>query len=293
MPSTYAHFCLGRETARLLTPEPLEAITRYPQLYSIGLHGPDLFFYYKPLSKNPVSRLGHEFHDRPGRDFFERAARVLQMHPNSLAHRAYVYGFLCHFALDTLSHDYVAEKEAASGLSHARIESELERALMLRDGLDPASYRPTGHMVPSEENAAVIADFFPEVTQEQVLDSLRGMVFYLDLLVAPSALKRWVIFTALRLCREFWQVSLRSWAGWWSALTRNPGVRTAMRNCSGGSIGQRSWQPGSSGTLTGWWRAVRQRTPSMGAPLIPSRNRRQQTHEQTETHPGGAQLGSL
>ena len=69
LPSTYAHFCLGRETARLLTPEPLEAITRYPQLYSIGLHGPDLFFYYKPLSKNPVSRLGHEFHDRPGRDF--------------------------------------------------------------------------------------------------------------------------------------------------------------------------------------------------------------------------------
>ena len=90
MPSTYAHFCLGRETARLLTPEPLEAITRYPQLYSIGLHGPDLFFYYKPLSKNPVSRLGHEFHDRPGRDFFERAARVLQMHSDSLAHRAYV-----------------------------------------------------------------------------------------------------------------------------------------------------------------------------------------------------------
>lgn len=203
MPSTYAHFCLGRETARLLTPEPLEAITRYPQLYFIGLHGPDLFFYYKPLSKNPVSRLGHEFHDRPGRDFFERAARVLQMHPDSLAHRAYVYGFLCHFALDTLSHDYVAEKEAASGLSHARIESELERALMLRDGLDPASHRPTGHLMPSEENAAVIADFFPEVTQEQVLDSLRGMVFYLDLLVAPSALKRWVIFTALRLAGQF------------------------------------------------------------------------------------------
>ena len=74
---------------------------------------------------------------------------------------------------------------------------------MLRDGLDPASHRPTGHLVPSEENAAVIADFFPEVTQEQVLDSLRGMVFYLNLLVAPSALKRWVIFTALRLAGQF------------------------------------------------------------------------------------------
>ena len=203
MPSTYAHFCLGRETARLLGPEPLEAITRYPQLYSIGLHGPDLFFYYKPLSKNLVNRLGHAFHDRPGRDFFERAARVLQAHPDSLAHRAYTYGFLCHFALDTLSHDYVAEKEAESGLSHARIESELERTLMLQDGLDPVRHRPTGHLVASEENAAVIADFFPEVTPEQVLDSLRGMVFYLNLLVAPSALKRWVIFTALRLAGQY------------------------------------------------------------------------------------------
>ena len=36
-----------------------------------------------------------------------------------------------------------------------------------------------------------------------MLDSLRGMVFYLDLLVAPSALKRWVIFTALRLAGQF------------------------------------------------------------------------------------------
>ena len=194
---------MGRETARLLEPTALGVITQAPQLYSIGLHGPDLFFYYKPLSKNPVNQLGHGLHDRPGREFFERAARVLKAHPDSVAHRAYVYGFLCHFVLDTLSHDYVAEAMAATGLSHTRIETELERTLMLQDGLEPVSHHTTGHLVPSEENAVVIADFFPELTVEQVLDSLRGMIFYLDLLVAPSALKRWAIFTALRLAGQY------------------------------------------------------------------------------------------
>ena len=203
MPATYAHFSMGRETARLLEPTALGVITQAPQLYSIGLHGPDLFFYYKPLSKNPVNQLGHGLHDRPGREFFERAARVLKAHPDSVAHRAYVYGFLCHFVLDTLSHDYVAEAMAATGLSHTRIETELERTLMLQDGLEPVSHHTTGHLVPSEENAVVIADFFPELTVEQVLDSLRGMIFYLDLLVAPSALKRWAIFTALRLAGQY------------------------------------------------------------------------------------------
>ena len=82
---------MGRETARLLEPAALGVITQAPQLYSIGLHGPDLFFYYKPLSKNPVNQLGHGLHDRPGREFFERAARVLKAHPDSVAHRAYVY----------------------------------------------------------------------------------------------------------------------------------------------------------------------------------------------------------
>lgn len=207
LPATYAHFSMGRETARRLEPAALGVITQAPQLYSIGLHGPDLFFYYKPLSKNPVNQLGHGLHDRPGREFFERAARVLKAHPDSVAHRAYVYGFLCHFVLDTLSHDYVAEAMAATGLSHTRIETELERTLMLQDGLEPVSHHTTGHLVPSEENAVVIADFFPELTVEQVLDSLRGMIFYLDLLVAPSALKRWAIFTALRLAGQYENLS--------------------------------------------------------------------------------------
>ena len=203
MPSTYAHYKLGRDAAALLAPEELAVIQQAPQLYSIGLHGPDLLFYYKPLSSNPVNRLGHDMHNRPGRTFFEAAAKVVREHPDSPGHLAYLYGFLCHFALDTVCHGYIARKEARSGISHAEIESELERVLMLADGLDPVRHKTTGHLIPSEENAAVIADFFPGVTQAEVLDALKGMVFYLDLLVAPSAFKRQLIFTALRLAGHY------------------------------------------------------------------------------------------
>ena len=58
MPATYAHFRFGREVLRRLSPETREAITPRIQLYHIGLHGPDIFFYYHPLSKNPVQALG-------------------------------------------------------------------------------------------------------------------------------------------------------------------------------------------------------------------------------------------
>ena len=53
MPATYAHFRFGREVLRRLSPETREAITPRIQLYHIGLHGPDIFFYYHPLSKKP------------------------------------------------------------------------------------------------------------------------------------------------------------------------------------------------------------------------------------------------
>ena len=58
MPSTYAHRCFGADVLTQL-PEALQKkIEPYRALYDIGLHGPDLLFYYKALQSNPVNRLG-------------------------------------------------------------------------------------------------------------------------------------------------------------------------------------------------------------------------------------------
>ena len=46
MPSTYAHFRAGQRLRARLTGTPKAAVEAHPELYNIGLHGPDILFYY-------------------------------------------------------------------------------------------------------------------------------------------------------------------------------------------------------------------------------------------------------
>ena len=58
MPSTYAHRRFGADVLVQLPRELREKIAPYRPLYDMGLHGPDLMFYYRALQSNPVNRLG-------------------------------------------------------------------------------------------------------------------------------------------------------------------------------------------------------------------------------------------
>ena len=66
MPSTYAHRRFGADVLVQLPRELREKITPYRPLYDMGLHGPDLMFYYRALQSNPVNRLGNAMHEQPG-----------------------------------------------------------------------------------------------------------------------------------------------------------------------------------------------------------------------------------
>ena len=87
MPSTYAHRRFGADVLVQLPRELREKITPYRPLYDMGLHGPDLMFYYRALQSNPVNRLGNAMHEQPGAVFFERARGVIRKAKNlSLIH---------------------------------------------------------------------------------------------------------------------------------------------------------------------------------------------------------------
>ena len=51
MPTTYAHDRFGREVYEQLPANLKKIIRENKKLYLIGLHGPDIFFYYHPFSK--------------------------------------------------------------------------------------------------------------------------------------------------------------------------------------------------------------------------------------------------
>ena len=78
MPATYAHYRFGKMVYRVLPKEIQRMIKENKEAYLLGLHGPDLVFYYRPVGKNEVNQLGVRMHKEPAVDFFEKGRHNYQ-----------------------------------------------------------------------------------------------------------------------------------------------------------------------------------------------------------------------
>ena len=204
MPTTYTHYRFGKDVLQDLPDTIQKTIMNNRAQFDIGLHGPDLLFYYNPLSKNEVSEIGYRMHDESGNVFFSKAAEILkQMAGDTSASLAYIYGFICHFALDSICHPYVEELDEKGPISHSEIEAEFDRVLLEKDGFQPLSQKVTGHITWKKETICAIAPFFPQVTKKQIKLTLQSMKFFLDILVAPNGMKRNLINGVLKISGNY------------------------------------------------------------------------------------------
>lgn len=216
MPCAYAHKRFGDEVLRGLPREKRQDIMSFRELYDIGLHGPDVLFYHSPVIPDRVTRIGHGTHNISGEQVFSEAAKVLAAHPEPM-YRAYVWGYLCHFALDCVCHGYVNRFAKERGVSHNEIEMEFDRYLTVMDGRDPLRHDTAAHIVPSRRNAAVIAAFYAGIEPRDALRSLKSMKLCLRTLLAPDMLKRRALLTAFRASGKY-----KDMAGLIMSLEPNP-----------------------------------------------------------------------
>lgn len=190
MPAAYAHHRFGETCLNRMNPKMRMICMKYRELYDIGVHGPDILFYYNPLTSNKVNRHGQELHNWTGAQFFTVAKYSFQ---EATEHRkammAYLLGFLAHFVLDSGCHDFIEESAEESGLSHNLIESQYETFLMEKDGLNPMKVDRSGTLHPSMSNAEIISRFFP-FEEEEILKSLKGQKRILHLFYSPSGKKK-------------------------------------------------------------------------------------------------------
>lgn len=199
MPTTYAHYKFGKDVISAL-PRPLEtAVGNNRDLFDIGLHGPDILFYYKALSSNPVSAQGYGLHNKMADEFFKNAVKVIEKSEDPAAARAYMYGFICHFALDSECHKYIEKMIHVSGIGHSEIEMEFDRYLLTEDHINPLTYLGTKHIRPTLENAKIIAPFFDGLTDEIVKKALSSMILYHRLLMAPTEGRRKLLLGAMKI----------------------------------------------------------------------------------------------
>lgn len=193
MPTTYAHFIFGWKAYSYLPPELQRLIDRKKTLFQIGLHGPDILFYYRPLKDNPLVDLAHNIHEQPAIVFFENARSELGKCCDKEGALVYLVGFYFHYILDREFHPIVRRTIGNDAAEHNRLEKELDRKLMIRENLDPLSYRTGGHLGLSPGDAEIIACLYPGVSGLQIEKSVKDMKRLLAILVTPGKWKYWLL----------------------------------------------------------------------------------------------------
>lgn len=198
MPTTYAHDIFGKEVFKKLPVKIKETIRHGKGVYRIGVHGPDIFFYYRPLFHSRVRDNGSEMHKECAADFFARGIREYQSKPSEQL-ASYLYGFACHFMLDSTCHGYINRFEMEKGVSHAEIETELDRRLMLREGKELFAYLPASVTEVNQQNCEVIHRMFPGVTAGQLKEALYGQKFFDRLLTCRCGVKEKIVLGGMKV----------------------------------------------------------------------------------------------
>lgn len=202
MPATYAHYRFGVQMLGRMPADVCRTAKRHRRMFDVGLHGPDLFFFYKPVRATKINRLGNKYHRQNGKEFFSRLCRNLRLEPSEEG-QAYLYGALCHYALDSHCHPLV-EKLSWEGIaSHTRIETEFDRFLMELDGREPPyGMHLTKHMALTSRECEQVARFYPGAEGTHIRESLKGMVHIRRALEMPDGLLRTAVIKTMSMGSE-------------------------------------------------------------------------------------------
>lgn len=208
MPTTYTHDLFGRKVFQKLPEELRETVKECPMAYIIGLHGPDILFYYRPFHENEVNQTGHRMHGEIAADFFKHCKRKY-LETGDPAVLSYTMGFICHYMLDSTCHPYIYRYEERTGASHAEIETELDRVLMEKTRKNPFRYRPASVVCPDQDTVRAIASLFDHISEKQVRWALRGMKFYTGIMVRRTRWGRRLMLRLLKLTGSYEEVQGR------------------------------------------------------------------------------------
>ena len=179
MPTTYTHYRYGRDVLSFLPERIRGDIEPYLRFYDIGVHGPDILFYYRPYHHNRINQYGVKIHHEPAINFFDKAFDVFQEQHGMPQARAYLAGFMTHFILDSTCHPYIRRRARETGVSHTEIEADLDMVLMREDEYKPMKVYRTASILPTLAVSRVIAPYYDK-TPLQIKESLIGQKFLVD-----------------------------------------------------------------------------------------------------------------
>lgn len=211
MPATYAHYRFGCDVLKQLNGKYHLSDKHNLELFMIGLHGPDILFYYHPFTLNAIRIHGSDLHKQIASSFFARSLSIVNSYDNPkerAAAIAYICGVICHYSLDKTAHPYIYDLTDQTKFLHSEIESEFDRYLLTSDGYEAVGKILTEHIKVSIFNAKIIMKFYPVIENESAsLKVLKSFVFYNNMLSFPDGAKRKFVLGILRFSGNYASLS--------------------------------------------------------------------------------------
>lgn len=201
MAGIYAHYRFGLAMLDVLPGDLLRTVRRFRGLYDVGLHGPDVFAYYKPLLRTRSADLYRKYHNQSGKEFFARVCRSLRLEPAE-AGRAYLYGVLANYCLESALGSFFKEQEAL-GFSRKEIEREFDRYLLEQDGkLATGKWDISTHMRLTSGECETAAKFYPPATEAVFRLSLSNMALVTKVRAVPDGHRRNALQAGITLLKQ-------------------------------------------------------------------------------------------
>lgn len=199
MPTHYTHYRFGAQLIPQLPGDIRRTCQRFRQIFDVGLHGPDIFFYHNIFVPDSGVKLGKKFHDQTGTDFFTRVCKRLRLEPSE-AGRAYLYGVLAHYCLDAVCHPFINQQAAEGSFSHMELEKEFDRYLLVKDGhRPPHTFDFTPHMKLTPGECATVASFYSPATPAMIRTSVKNMAAGNKFLQSPQGFRRNTLNVAMAI----------------------------------------------------------------------------------------------
>lgn len=150
MPNIITHVIFAQEVlSQEKNTEIAAVINRNQHLYEIGANGPDFLFFshakpWEAYKSHTLNHLGSKMHAQKINAFYSEAVNCITRQTVTDVRKdmmAYLFGHLCHWALDMVAHPYVFYRtgncKGKSASYHHRMESMID-AIVLKDkrGMD-------------------------------------------------------------------------------------------------------------------------------------------------------------
>lgn len=178
MPELTTHYLFGKSVIVNFSPEISALIKNNLDAYNWGLQGPDLLFYTTVVrDSGRLARAGSALHHHNPEKVFSTMLEFILTYRNKPGYDslcAYLYGFACHYALDSTIHPYVYSLAAKHGgksmkTCHIQVESEIASLIYKRmTGMSVSSFKIYEHYTSVGAFVAPVSDLYVFLIKHQL-----------------------------------------------------------------------------------------------------------------------------